>query len=131
TTLAIVKSHGGFITVESQPGRGTTFKIYVPADEDSVAVPAQAKHSELPLGHGELVLLIDDEAPVRRITAQTLETFGYKVITASDGTEGVATYAQHHGEIAAVITDMMMPVMDGAATIRALMRIDPQVRIIA
>ena len=95
---------------------------------------ARKDHSEqvvLPRGHGETVLVIDDEASVRSITSQTLDAFGYRVVTAADGAEGVAKYAQHAKEIAAVLTDMMMPVMDGAATIRALTRLNPAVKIIA
>lgn len=72
-----------------------------------------------------------DEQAIREITRGTLETFGYRVLTASDGTEAVALYAEKKGEIAAVLTDMVMPFMDGSATIRALQKMDPRVRIIA
>jgi CheY-like chemotaxis protein len=76
------------------------------------------------------VLVIDDEAPIRDITKQTLEAFGYHVLTASDGAEGVAVYAKRAHEIAVVLTDMMMPVLDGLATIQVIKRINPAARII-
>jgi hypothetical protein len=87
--------------------------------------------TDLPLGHGELILVVDDEESIREITRGTLETFGYTVLTASDGTEALAIYADKKNEIAAVLTDMVMPFMDGQATIRALQRMNPKVRIIA
>jgi CheY-like chemotaxis protein len=86
---------------------------------------------ELPRGRDELVLVVDDESSIREITGQTLETYGYRVITASDGAEAIALYARQPGKIALVLTDMMMPVMDGTATIQVLKRINPSVRIIA
>ena len=75
--------------------------------------------------------MVDDEASILTITSQTLQAFGYNVMTASDGADALAVYVQHKNEIAIVLTDMMMPVMDGAATIQALMRINPAVKIIA
>ena len=131
TTLAIVKSHGGFINVESVPRKGTKFEVFIPADDSGELAHTASESVELPRGNGELILVIDDEASVRGMTGQTLEAFGYRVISAADGADGVATYAQNLGSIDAVLTDMMMPVMDGAATIRALMRINPEVQIIA
>jgi two-component system, cell cycle sensor histidine kinase and response regulator CckA len=77
------------------------------------------------------VLLIDDEAAIRNINRQILETFGYRVILAADGAEGVTLYADHQAEIAVVVIDMMMPVMDGPSAIRSLVKINPAVRIIA
>jgi len=74
---------------------------------------------------------VDDEEAIRQITKATLETFNYRVLTAADGTEAVALYAQNRDEVACVITDMMMPFMDGPATIRALQKMNPQVRVIA
>ena len=74
---------------------------------------------------------MDDEAPVRMVTRRMLESFGYRVVLAPDGAQAVALYAKQKDEIAAVITDMMMPVMDGPATIRALRSMRPDVRIIA
>ena len=85
----------------------------------------------MPAGHGELVLVVDDEEAIRQITKGTLETFGYRVLTAGDGTEAVALYAQNREEVAVVLTDMMMPFMDGPATIRALQKMNPQVRVVA
>jgi len=88
-------------------------------------------NDEFPRGHGELILLIDDETSIRLITSRTLEAYGYRVITACDGAEGLAKYSARRSEIALVITDMMMPVMGGPETFRALMKIDPLVKVIA
>lgn len=131
TVMGIVRSHGGFINVYSEEGRGAHFKIHLTAVEDSQVGQADELQIDVPVGHGELILVIDDEAVICEITKGTLETYGYRAITASDGTEGIALYAQYKDEIKVVLTDMMMPYMDGLATIRALQKMNPQVRIIA
>ena len=131
TALTIVKSHGGFINVYSELHKGSQFTLYLPALERPGAVEAAGLQTDLPLGHGELILVVDDEESIREITRGTLETFGYSVLTAADGTEALALYADKKNEIAVVLTDMVMPFMDGPATIRALQRMNPRVRIIA
>jgi PAS domain S-box-containing protein len=131
TALTIVKSHGGFINVYSELHKGSQFTIYLPAIHKSGEADAGAAQVDLPLGNGELILVVDDEEAIREITRGTLEAFGYKVITANDGTEALALYADKKNEIAVVLTDMVMPFMDGPATIRALQRMNPDVRIIA
>src|SRR5215204_7364084 len=130
TALTIVRSHGGFINVYSEPRRGTQLAVYLPAVDAAAEVGARLQ-TDLPVGRGELILVVDDEDSIRQITKATLETFGYRVITAADGTEALGLYAQNRDEVAGVLTDMMMPFMDGPATIRALQKMNPQVKIIA
>lgn len=132
TAQGIVRSHGGFMDVKSAPGRGSTFTIYLPAQEASAhtAVPHPVASENQTRGQGELVLVVDDEASIVEITRQTLEANGYRVLTAEDGAQAVGIYAMHRDEIAVVLTDMMMPVMNGSALISALQRLDPKVRIV-
>jgi CheY-like chemotaxis protein len=129
--LAVVKSHSGFMCVYSEVGQGTSFKLYFPAMTAENSVSKISDRPTLPLGHGELVMVVDDEFAVRQITCQTLEAFGYRVILAADGSEALSLFAVQQNDISLVITDMMMPVMDGNATIRVLTRMRPSVRIIA
>lgn len=131
TSLGIVRSHGGFINVYSEPGTGTFFKVYFPALEAGDEAAAREEPSEAPMGNGELILVVDDEEPICRITRSLLEASNYRVITASDGSEACALYRENQAEISAVLTDMMMPVMDGAAAIEELRRLNPRLPIIA
>jgi PAS domain S-box-containing protein len=131
TSLAIIRSHGGVLRVDSEPGAGSSFRIFLPALPGVAAKGSDDEGAVMPRGHGELVLVVDDEEVVRRITRETLEAFGYRVLEAEDGREALATFERHRGEVAVVLTDMMMPVMDGLATIKALVATAPAVRIVA
>jgi CheY-like chemotaxis protein len=120
-----------YVNVYSEIGRGARFKVYLPAVESAHAAPTSPPRRDLPAGAGELVLVIDDENAIREVARETLSAFGYRVLVASDGAEAMAVFAAKKNEVKLVITDMMMPYMDGPATIRALRRLDPKVKIIA
>jgi len=131
TVKAIVRSHRGFIDISTEPGRGSIFTVYLPADVNEGSAPVAESKRVLPLGNGELVLLVDDEASVRDIVGATLEAYGYRVITASNGAEGLKTFQERGAEIRIILSDMNMPVMDGDAMIRAIRKTDSQISIIA
>jgi two-component system, cell cycle sensor histidine kinase and response regulator CckA len=130
TSLAIVRSHGGFIEVSSKAGEGTSFKVWLPLATGTSVAPLPEPVTA-PAGAGQTVLVVDDEAAIREITREMLESQGYHVLTAGDGAEAVSVFTQKRRQIDVVLTDMNMPVMDGAATVAALRRIDPHLRVVA
>lgn len=124
TVLGITRSHGGFVTVETQTGSGTTFTVFLPAAPSPELAVASAEQRRLIAGRGELVLLVDDEAHVRSVLNETFVGAGYRVITAANGAEALALFARHTGEVRLVISDQMMPIMDGHQLIHALWQLD-------
>lgn len=129
SVLTIVKSHGGFIDVHSELGKGTEFKIYLPAKEEQVTEEV-SKGGRLPMGHGETVLVVDDEKSLQDLVRATLESRKFKVITAFDGSEALTIYEKNRNKIDVVLLDMLMPNMNGLTTIPALKKINPNVKII-
>lgn len=131
TALTIVKGHGGALNVYSEAGQGSRFSIYLPASDVAAEGTESTDRTQPPSGDGELILVVDDELSIREVTAATLEKFGYRTIIAADGTEALAIYTEYAKDIAVVLTDMAMPFLDGSSTIRALRRLDPDIKVIA
>ena len=130
TCHAIARNHGGFIMVSTETLKGSRFDVYLPADTGTERVDARRPRPRLPRGHGELVLVVDDEEAIRKVACRILERYGYRVLVAAHGAEAVSLYAASAGAVAAVLTDMSMPTMDGPAMIVALQAIDPSVRVV-
>ena len=130
TVMSIVKSHKGFVNLYSEVGRGTSFKVYLPAGEQEEGQQKIEEPQSARRGNGELILVVDDEEAIREITKTTLEAFGYSVVTASDGADAIGKFASQRNEFGLVLTDMIMPYMDGEAVIRALRRIEPDIRVL-
>jgi PAS domain S-box-containing protein len=129
TVIGIVKNHGGFVRVYSELGKGSEFKIFLPAIQGEVSVIPLEK--SMPSGKGELILIVDDDASIREVTKISLETYNYRAILASDGIGAIAFYAKYQAEISVVLMDMMMPNLDGATTISTLQSLNPLIKIIA
>ena len=124
----IVKSHDGFCLIESTPGSGTAFSVYLPAAERE-HLPFRLPDTAAPIGE-RTILVIDDEAVVTSMLDDYLRNAGYKTYTASDGRQGVEIFREHRDEVDLVILDIVMPVMNGREVYRELIRIKPEVLVL-
>ncbi|MFH0821699.1 MAG: PAS domain S-box protein [Pseudomonadota bacterium] len=125
----VVKGHGGEVICYSEPGIGTNFKIYLPVVREP-AVDVEPEEFPSLAGGNETVLLIDDEAVIRDFGERTLSYFGYKVLTASNGIEGLNIYREKKDEIGLVILDLIMPEMGGRECLREILRLNPDARVL-
>ena len=131
TVIGIVRSHGGFVNVYSEVGKGSTFKVYLPAVINAETEGAQKERPAIPGGAGETILLVDDEATILTITGAILSKNGYNVISASNGVEAISLYVHNAAAVKVVLTDLMMPLMDGVNLIRALKKMNPSIKVIS
>ena len=130
TVLGIVRSHEGFLRVESKPGLGSAFEIYLPAAATSSTAATSEARPGVFRGNGETILVVDDEDTVREISRTVLTGLNFNVLLAGDGTEALIQVADHPGEIRLVITDYDMPHMNGQMLVPALRRMIPEARIV-
>ena len=130
TVQRIVQAHAGFLRVESEPGRGTAFEVFIPRAIESVPSEASAPAPEIPRGLGELILVVDDERAVRELVGEGLTAQGHHVLTAASGEEALALFRKHRDKVRLLITDSAMPSLDGAQTIAAVRKEKPDLPVI-
>jgi len=130
TVIGIVKGHGGFMQVESHPGQGSVFSAYLPAEGAGESQELPSKPEVKFRGHGETILIVDDEAGVRKGAETVLRRLNFKTVTANDGADGLVQAAKHRADLRAIITDLHMPHMDGLNFIRVLRRMLPDIPVV-
>ncbi len=132
TVKSVVQNHSGFISLKTQEGRGTTFRVYLPAAElPAIGCVIPAAPPKGARGDGELILVVDDDAQIREMTAAMLSRHGYRVLTACDGSEAVPLFSARSAEVRLVVTDLVMPNLDGVALAGIVRRLNPSVKILA
>lgn len=131
TVYSIVKSHGGFVNVYSEVGQGTAFQVYLPASKTQAVAAGDGATTDLIQGHGEHILVVDDESWIRHAVQDILEHAGYRVTTVLDGQVAVEHFTAKPDTFDLVLTDIMMPRMDGIAATKAIKAVRPDVPIIA
>ncbi|HEY6953451.1 MAG TPA: PAS domain S-box protein, partial [Bacteroidota bacterium] len=127
----VVKNHNGFVRLESEIGRGTTFHLYFPAPVHSFRPLAQVQGSvvEIP-GGNECILIVEDEEPLLNVLSGLLTSKGYRVFAAHDGYEAVETYEEHHKDISVVVSDLGLPKMTGQDAFLRMKSVNPKVKVI-
>jgi PAS domain S-box-containing protein len=130
TVRGIAAAHRGFIALETKVGRGTTFRVFLPAEAPAQDADAEIVATQLLRGHGELILVVDDEVDVRSITTAILNQRGYRAISCGDGVEAIAAFTERSAEIKLVISDLNMPNLDGPALALILRRLRPDLKIV-
>jgi PAS domain S-box-containing protein len=126
----IVKQHRGWIECASQLGLGTNFDVYLPRFEPTREAAPPIPRAQLSRAGKETILLVDDEPMIRNLGRAILQGFGYRVLLAEDGRQALEAYAEHQRGIDLVILDVSMPHMSGRDTLRELVRLDPQARVV-
>ncbi len=127
----ILTAHGGFLRLHSRLGLGTSFDLFLPGVAGTAPVSSAGQAPAAPRGNGELILVVDDEPQIREVSRRILELNGYRVETAGDGVEAIAAFARQRDHIRVLITDTDMPKMDGKALIRVLLRMRPDLGVVA